>query len=71
MDRLEIKVAGMSCGHCVGSVDSALRKVEGVRVENVGVGSANISYDPAVTAPAAIAQAIEDTGYTAVSLNAA
>lgn len=71
MDRMEIKVAGMSCGHCVGSVDSELRKVEGVRVENVDVGSATITYDPAVTAPAAIAHAIEDAGYTAVSLNAA
>lgn len=30
MDTIELKVAGMSCGHCQDTVDKALRSVEGV-----------------------------------------
>ena len=65
MERLGMKIQGMSCGHCVGAVTGALKKVDGVTVDEVKIGSATVSYDPARTSPAAIAQAIEDAGYQA------
>ena len=65
MDGLGMRIKGMSCGHCVGAVRGALKKVDGVTVDEVKIGSATMSYDPARTSPAAIAQAIEDAGYEA------
>ncbi len=65
MEELDIKISGMSCGHCVASVSSALGKVEGVEVKNVAVGSASVSYDPAVTGVEDIRAAIDDAGYPA------
>ena len=65
MERLGMKIRGMSCGHCVGAVTGALKKVDGVTVDEVKVGSATMSYDPARTSRAAIAQAITNAGYEA------
>ena len=64
MDRIKLKIDGMSCGHCVSAVDKALKGVNGVQVEQVAVGSATVSYDPAITSTDKITQAIEDEGYT-------
>lgn len=65
MERLGMKIRGMNCGHCVGAVTGALKKVDGVTVDEVKIGSATMSYDPARTSPAAIAQAIANAGYEA------
>lgn len=64
MDRIKLKIDGMSCGHCVSAVDKALKAVDGVQVEQVAIGSATVSYDPATTSSEQITQAIEDEGYT-------
>lgn len=64
MDRIKLKIDGMSCGHCVSAVDKALKAVDGVQVEQVAIGSATVSYDPASTSAAKITQAIENEGYT-------
>jgi copper chaperone len=64
MDRLTMKIDGMSCGHCVGSVTKALESLDGVDVEQVSIGEATVAYDPATTSPATITQAVEDEGYT-------
>jgi len=67
MDRMTIQIDGMSCSHCVNAVTQALKGLDGVRVEQVTVGTATVSYDPAATSEARIADAIADEGYTVVS----
>ena len=67
MERVTLKIEGMSCGHCVASVKSALSALEGVDVEQVAIGQAVISHDPAVTSTDVIVQAVEDEGYAVVS----
>ena len=67
MTRTTLEIGGMSCGHCVRSVTQALQGLDGVAVEQVKIGQATVSYDDATTSPAAIAQAIEDEGYTVAS----
>ena len=64
MDRVKLTITGMSCGHCVSAVDKALKRMEGVEVEQVAIGSATVSYDPATTSTDKITKAIEDEGYT-------
>lgn len=63
MDRVTLKIEGMSCGHCVGAVRRALDSLPGVKVEDVAIGEARIEFDPATTSTTAIAEAIEDEGY--------
>jgi copper chaperone CopZ len=63
MERVKMKIDGMSCGNCVNHVRKALEKVPGVDVEQVEIGSATIAFDPASTNEKLVAQAIEDEGY--------
>ena len=65
MQHLTLRIDGMSCGHCVARVEKALSKLDGVSVGRVGIGSAEIDYDPARTPFASIREAIDDAGYTA------
>lgn len=63
MERMTMKIDGMACGHCVSQVTKALKEVEGVKLEQVSVGSATVSFDPAVASEEKITQAVEDQGY--------
>ena len=63
MERVTMSINGMTCGHCVRSVDSALKGLAGVTVEQVKVGEATVSFDPAAVSSARIRQAIESEGY--------
>ncbi|HEX6576102.1 MAG TPA: heavy-metal-associated domain-containing protein [Gemmatimonadaceae bacterium] len=63
MTRTTMKIDGMSCGHCVMAVRKALEGVDGTNVENVALGTATVEYDPNVTSPQKIAEAINDAGY--------
>ncbi len=64
MERTSLRIEGMSCGHCVRAVTRALLGLEGVEVEQVGIGSARLGYDPARTGPERIASAVAEEGYT-------
>ncbi|HEX7120295.1 MAG TPA: heavy-metal-associated domain-containing protein [Longimicrobiales bacterium] len=63
MERIALTIEGMSCGHCVQAVDRALKGVAGVEVEQVGIGSAVVAYDPAAVKPEAIREAVSEAGY--------
>ena len=66
MERITMKIGGMSCGHCVSAVDKALKQIEGVQVESVGIGTATVSYDPSAVSEERIADAVADEGYSVV-----
>lgn len=63
MERVTMKIDGMTCGHCVAQVTKALKGLDGVKVEQLSVGSATVAFDPNATSEEKIAQAIEDQGY--------
>ena len=64
MTRTEtLTITGMSCGHCVRAVQTALESVNGVDVEDVRVGEARVRYDDEAVDPAALARAIEEEGF--------
>ncbi|WP_135228876.1 heavy metal translocating P-type ATPase [Deinococcus fonticola] len=64
---LDIDVGGMTCAACVGRVERGLKKVEGVQEANVNLATerATVTFDPALTSPAALIQKVVDTGYEA------
>ena len=63
MERMTMKIDGMTCGHCVSQVTKALKGLDGVKLEQVSVGSATVSFDSAVASEDRIAKAVEDQGY--------
>jgi copper chaperone CopZ len=63
---MTMKIGGMSCGHCVSSVDKALKKLDGVQVESVAIGTATVSYDPSAVSEQRITDAVADEGYSVV-----
>lgn len=65
MEKVTLKIAGMTCEHCVGHVTGALRDLPGVSEVKVGLetGLAEVAYDPAQTSTVAMTAAIEDAGY--------
>jgi copper chaperone len=65
MERLTLDIEGMHCSHCVSSVTKALGALDGVQVETVGIGSAQIAYDPARVDVDTILMAVGDEGYAA------
>jgi copper chaperone len=70
-ERVTLELSGMSCGHCIASVEKALKQLEGIRVESVGLNSATVEIDPRHSSRAAVTRAIEEAGYSVVSSRAA
>lgn len=62
----ELKIRGMTCGHCVMSVRNELTKLAGVKVEDVQIGKARVQYDESQVKRQDIARAVEEAGYTLV-----
>ena len=65
MQRLNLTIEGMSCDHCVRAVRGRLERTDGVKVDDVKIGSAVVEYDPGETNVDEIEDAIADEGYTA------
>lgn len=63
MENLTLQIDGMSCGHCVSRVEKALSKLEGVDVQNVEVGAAEMCYDPSRVSPDKILEAVDGLGF--------
>jgi len=62
-----LKVEGMTCSSCAGSVANAAKSVPGVAGADVDVKAATavVHYQPQLTDPEAIAAAITKAGYRA------
>ena len=68
MSETNIKVAGMTCGHCVNAVTEELSKISGVTGVNIelntdGPTPVNIVADIDIS-DADITAAVEEAGYT-------
>ena len=70
--KTTLKIQGMTCEGCVPTIKMQLKNTEGVIAYEVSFekGEAVVSYDPANTTPAKIAQSVSQTGYMA-SVNGA
>lgn len=65
MEHIHLEIDGMSCGHCVASVEKTLTGIDGVRTEGVRVGGAELGFDPIRTSTTAILAAVSDAGFPA------
>ena len=65
MKKVNLTIEGMSCGHCVAAVRSALESVSGTTVESVEIGTATVLVDESRAPVGALIDAVQDAGYEA------
>jgi len=65
MQTIELKVAGMTCGGCVNSIQNALNEQSGINSATADLDSAivKVDFDPAAINEGAIKTAIEAAGF--------
>ena len=60
-----LQIQGMHCGACVRRVTNALQNLNGVKIDNVEVGSAHVAIDPQVVRPEQLVEAVNRIGFQA------
>ncbi len=70
VEKVTLKLRGMSCAACASNIESAIRAVPGVVECNVNFGAeqAALQYNPRQTTIEAIQRAVVEAGYAAYSL---
>lgn len=65
--QARFKITGMTCAGCATTIKAALERTAGVRRAEVSYERAEavVDYDPQVTSPEKIREAINETGFTA------
>lgn len=65
MENVKLKVSGMSCGHCVKSVEGSVGKLEGVSAVKVHLedGKVDVAFNPEKVTLDKIKETIDDQGY--------
>ena len=66
MSNVILKVEGMSCGHCVSSVEKAVSNAGASAKVDLGSKTVAVDFDENKVTLAAIKEAIEDQGYDVV-----
>ena len=67
-ESVDLAVTGMTCAACVGRVERALQGADGVveATVNLATERATVRYAPRATRPAALAEAVRQSGYGVV-----
>jgi P-type Cu+ transporter len=64
--QLDLPIEGMTCASCANRIERTLNKLEGVNASvNYATEKATVEYDPALVAPEALVDAVEQAGYSA------
>lgn len=67
MKNVTLKVEGMTCGHCAGSVEGAVKKLGASGKVDLTSKSVTLEYDESKLSLESIKEAIEDQGYDVVN----
>lgn len=65
--KIQWKVSGMSCGHCVRAITQAIQALDPQAQVQVSLSEASVTVESSLT-QAAIAAAIEEAGYAVQSV---
>lgn len=66
MANVTLKVEGMSCGHCVNSVEKALKDIGANGKVDLAAKKVEVEFDDSKISHQAIKEAIEEQGYDVV-----
>ena len=67
MENLVLHIEGMSCGHCLNAVNKALASLDGVEIDSVKIGRAELRFDPSKIDAGGMAAAVSEVGYRATA----
>ncbi len=67
MKTYEMKIEGMSCGHCVMAVRKELSKIDNVKINDVQIGSAKVEYDDNKIDTQILIKAVQEAGYKVIN----
>jgi copper chaperone len=67
MTTKQLEIAGMTCGHCLRMVQQAINGLEGVKLDDLRIGKATVTFDEASVSLEAVADAVRDAGYDVVA----
>lgn len=63
MTTVTLKVNGMSCNHCVNSIEGALKEAGAKGRVDLGAGTVTVEFEGDKLSVAAIKETIEEQGY--------
>nr|WP_263327186.1 copper chaperone CopZ [Neobacillus sp. Marseille-Q6967] len=65
MEKITLKVNGMSCGHCVKSIEGSVGELQGVKSVKVHLeaGNVDVEFSPTEVSLSKIKETIDDRGY--------
>ncbi|MFC7680455.1 cation transporter [Paenibacillus sp. GCM10028914] len=66
MKEVTLSVEGMSCNHCVNSVEGALKNAGMTGTVDLAAGTVKVEYDETKTTVEQIKEVIEEQGYDVV-----
>lgn len=66
MQNVLLNVQGMSCGHCVNSIEGAVKKLGASAKVDLQSNTVAVDYDEAKISLESIKETIEDQGYEVV-----
>ncbi|WP_435923702.1 copper chaperone CopZ [Paenibacillus sp. DYY-L-2] len=66
MANITLNVEGMSCNHCVNSIEGALKELGASAKVDLAANNVSVTYDEGKLTVEAIKEAIEDQGYDVV-----
>ncbi|MEI6246092.1 MAG: heavy-metal-associated domain-containing protein [Acidobacteriota bacterium] len=64
-----LSIEGMSCGHCVAHVTTALQGVQGVTSVQVDLANKNAEVEGDALDDALLKAAVDDVGYSVVAIS--
>lgn len=69
MKQITLQVQGMSCGHCVNSIEGSVGNLNGVKSVKVHLdkGTVDVEFDAGTIGIEAIKNEIEEQGYDVVA----
>jgi copper chaperone CopZ len=67
MKQYQLNIKGMGSQHCVMVVKGIITKLEGVSLQDVGIGTASIAIDETKSSKETVVAAIEKMGYKVIS----
>jgi copper chaperone len=68
MKTYQVKIDGMTCNHCVMAVKKEFSKMPAIDYFSVEIGNAEISADETQITDEHLRKAIEEAGYSVVSI---
>jgi copper chaperone len=67
MKNVKLKVEGMSCNHCVVSIEGALRKIGSKGKVDLASDTVTVEYNDTTLSLDQIKETIEDQGYDVIT----